>query len=762
MIAWTPPPAAPTALLGRAAEVAALTDAITHPGTRLLTITGPPGVGKTRLAMALAVATTDRFAGTAWVDLAVISEARFVLPEIARAVGVARSAGQAVLDRVSGALLDQDVLLVLDNCEHVLGAASEIGALLARSPRLRIVATSRERLRLAAEREFALPPLPMPTDADVSDLARLAANPSIALLLDRAPMHVRLTTRTARALADVCIRLDGLPLAIELAAARLRVFTPSELAFRLHHRMAVLTADARDSPDRHRDLRAAIVWSHDLLPDAERLVFRRLSVFADDWTIEAAQAVCGDGDISDAIESLLDKSLIRRVAEQDGDARFGMLVSLREFAAEQLLAHEEATATRDRHVRYFATLSREWEATLGTDDEVTTWPKIGVVRADLLAAYAASATGLDVEPALWLATGLGWYWYTRGSLADASALIDFVANVDDTSPPEAHAAALIAAGVVAFGLGRVELADVVLVRAAALLDQDARRRAFVAAFRGHVAREQGRSDDARVEYTSALAIYQSAGSVRGAAWAAHDLGLLASELGDLIEAEALLREAVATFRVLEYDWAFAVSACMLASVLLRHGTAVAVDEPGALLAEALLLHDVLGDRRGVAQCLEGLAQVAYARGEVATAARLLGAATGQRAHVSTPPTDAEQLGISRVDGAVSRTLGRVAAEHEQHAGRTMPASAAIALAAAVVSTAELASPQPATGPLTPRQLQVAALVAAGDTNRQLARALGISEKTAEIHLRNIMERLHVPSRAGVAAWASVHGVHPPL
>lgn len=767
MIAGTAPPAAPTALLGRSTELACLMDAVSAAGTRLVTVTGPPGVGKTRLAIAAAGLAAAGFAdGAVWVDLDPLGAARLVLPEIARAVGIAGTADESVLDRIAAAVADRDVLLILDNCEHVVGAASEIGTLLASSPRLRILATSRERLRLAAEREFALAPLAMPSDVDVGDPIRLAANPAIALLLDRAPAHVRLTARTARALADVCIRLDGLPLALELAAARLRVFTPSELAFRLEHRMAVLTGDSRDSPQRHRDLRAAIVWSHDLLPEPERAVFRRLSVFAGEWTIEAAQAVCGDlgGGVADTIGSLLDKSLIRRVADDDGEARFGMLVSLREFAGEQLLGHDEVAQTSARHAQYFAASARRWEATLGTDEETATWPRLGLVWADLLTAYAFSRGGVDVDETLWLASGLGWYWYTRGSLGGAAALIDDVAGADESASADARAAALTAAGVLAFGLGRVEFADELFLRTTALSEArpDTRRLAVVTAFRGHVAREQGRGEDARRAYGTARAIYQSAGSVRGTAWAAHDLGLLASEQGDLDEAEALLREAAATFRVLEYDWALAVCACMLASVLLDRGICAAIDESARLLGEALTLHDAVGDRRGIAQGLEGLARVAYARGAAATAARLLGAAAGQRTQVAAHPTDAEQEHIRRLDGAVSRTLGRVAADHDRHAGRTMAASAAIALAAQVAATVEATAPAASAVPLTPRQLQVAALVAAGDTNRQLARALGISEKTAEIHLRNIMDRLDVPSRAGVAAWASVHGLRPTL
>jgi non-specific serine/threonine protein kinase len=764
-------PAPPTPLIGRAAELADLTEAVTASGARLVTVTGPPGVGKSRLALAAAAAVADRFAdGAVWVDLAPIPEARLVIAEVARALGVGRSAAEPALATLAAAVAEHDVLIVLDNCEHLLDAVPELGALLASTPRLRILATSRERLHLAAEHEFPVPPLPMPSDADVDDLDRLRDNPAIRLLLARAPGHVTLTGRTARSLADVCVRLDGLPLAIELAAARLRVFTPSELAFRLEHRMTLLTGGSRDSPGRHRDLRAALTWSHDLLPEAERAVFRQLSIFVADWTMAAAEAVCdaaATGGVIDAIESLLDKSLIRRVAEEDGDARFSMLVSLREFAAEQLELHDEVADTRARHARYFAAAARQWEATVGTNDETATWPHLGFLRGDLLTAFANSRGGPDVDETLWLVTALGWFWYTRGSLADAAGLIDVVAAAvaDPRSSQEARAAALIAAGIVALGLGDLDTAEQNLLRSATVgvASDDQRRLALVSAFLGHVARGRGRSEEAAARYAAARSIYERVGNARGTAWAAHDLGLLASELGDPVEAESLLRDALGVFRSLDYEWAIAVSACALATVLLRAGAVdeSAIDESAGLLGEALVLHGGVGDRRGTAQCLEGLAEVALARGAPATAGRLLGAAAAQRDAVVARPTEAEHARLSRLASAVIRTLGKLAADRERHAGRTMPRADAFALAAGVADAGATDGQAIARIELTPRQLEVAALVAASNTNRQIGRALGISEKTAEVHVRNIMERLHAPSRAGVAAWVTARGLQPP-
>ena len=301
VLATSRPPVPAAALIGRTAEVDTVRSVLRAPGTRLVTLTGPPGVGKTRLALAVA----EPFDSVAWVDLAPVRDAGLVVVEVARALGLDPSADLA-------AAIDHDVLVVVDNCEHLLDAMPALGELLAATPHVQILATSRERLRLSAEHEFAVPALPMPTAAEVADWSRLRTNPAVAMLLARTPARVDLNRDTAQALAEVCIRLDGLPLAIELAAARLRVFTPAELAFRLERRMTVLTGGARDAPVRHRDLRTAIEWSHDLLSDRDRAVFRRLSVFPGDWTLSGAEAVCADPAVVDAVESLLDKSLIAR------------------------------------------------------------------------------------------------------------------------------------------------------------------------------------------------------------------------------------------------------------------------------------------------------------------------------------------------------------------------------------------------------------------------------------------------------------------
>jgi non-specific serine/threonine protein kinase len=284
----------------------------------------------------------------------------------------------------------------------------------------------------------------------------------------------------------------------------------------------------------------------------------------------------------------------------------------------------------------------------------------------------------------------------------------------------------------------------------------ARRPAVARAFLGHVARERGDLDEAARLYLEARAAYERLGHTRGTAWAGHDLALLALERGDDGGAEALLRESMRLFESIDYDWAIAVCAGVLASVTVRRSGPQDVDEAATLLGRALNLHESVGDRRGFAQSLEALAEVALARGSAATAARLLGASTFRRDQVEATPTEAEGRRLADLEARLRRSLGAAAADHERHAGRTMPAAAVRELAGRLtaVGTPESAD----VVELTSRQLEVAALVAAGRTNRQIGMELGISEKTTEVHVHNLMSRLEVPSRAGVAAWAAARGL----
>ena len=477
-------------------------------------------------------------------DLAPIRDPRQVRAELTRAA------------RPDGDDHATDRLVVLDNCEHLLGSdlAGQLADLLRSNARLQVLATSRERLRLAAEREYAVPPLPMPSDDDADDLARLRGNPAVALLLDRAPPAVQLTPNTARALVEICVDLDGLPLAIELAAARLRVFTPSELAFRLGRRMSVLTSGPRDAPDRHRDLRAAIAWSHDLLSDRDSAAFRRLSVFPREWDLESAAAVCAEPDVLDVVESLLDKSLVRRAGEDlDGNARFTMLMSLREYAAEQLEEQAEQQATCDRHAAWFTRRARQWEATVGTTAETDTWPQLAAFHADLDAALQHARAADDSEQIVWLAAALAWFGYTRGVLAEAEVpLGELVAAADDERSRSRGPGGGPAGG-----------------RGHGVRPRSTRRRRGSCSARSATPKERPRSAGAQWRAPSSDTSPGSAvtsprpprstrpraprtsGSAtrRGTAWAGHDLALLALDEDRLDEAEQLLHRVAGAVRL---------------------------------------------------------------------------------------------------------------------------------------------------------------------------------------------------------------------
>ena len=763
--------------VGRDGELEAVSRMLADPQTRLVTLTGPPGIGKTRLAVACASAHAERSGCAAvFVDLAPVRDPALVMVELAQAMGVEPRGGTDLTGQLAAALGHQERLVVLDNCEHLLAAAPDVGRVLAACPRLRVLATSRERLRLSAEQEFPVPPLAMPAPADIADLSCLAANPSVALLLDRARRTnpgFDLTPANALLLANACVRLEGLPLAIELAAPRLKVLTPGELVFRLASRMQVLAGSTRDVPARQRALRSAIAWSYDLLDSGERALFRRLSVFAGGWTLADVGSVCamnGD-DALTMVESLLDKSLIRRLPGDEETAEFSMLESLREYAAEQLESHAEAEQTRARHAGHYAGLAAQLEASLGLPEERLWWLRAGRHHADLRAAldYCLSA-GRDAW-ALTLAAALGWYHYTRGDPGHGQALVDRVlsltagrhgpAATSDDATADGQAGVLIAAGILALAAGETRRAQDLLLGALECSEEcgDSRHVTIACAFLGQVARAGGEWDASADWHRRAEAGFREGGNTQGVAWARHDLGLLARDHGDLGSAAELLRASLRDFRELDYPWAVAWSAWGLGTTLSAQGR---LEEAGPLLAEALRIYTDVNDPRGVAQCLDALAHVASDRAHYESAARLIGAAAALRERMAARQPDAEQARSTAVQRVLARALGPQDADTLIHDGRTMPVQQAAGLATAVASGA---APREADRshqvPLTPRERQVAALVASGRTNRQIGRVLGISEKTAEVHLHHVMSKLDARSRAEVAAWAVTHHLSAP-
>lgn len=754
-------------LVGRAEEVAEARQLLTGP-VRLLTLTGPPGVGKTRLAEELITLLDPTFAdGTAFVDLSPARDRLGALGQIARAVGVAGAVGQRAGRHVRDALLDRQMLLVLDNAEQVEGLAGELTAMLETCPGVRLLVTSRERMHLGVEHELPVGPLEVPTSTVLDDLDDLRLVASVALFAAAARAarpQFDVTARSAAGVAEVCTRLEGLPLALILAAARVKIFTPAEIAARLAGSTAVLETSDEDVPRRHRSLESAISWSHALLAPPERLLFRRLAVFGGHWSLHAAERVCGrdgDDDVSATLLSLVDKSLVGRTDGDGAEAAFTMLAGVRAYAADQLDRSGERAAVTRRLVTYCTAVAEKVETSLGTAEEDLRWRWSARHEEDVRVCLRACLSAGRTDDALVLATSLGWAWYTRGHLDEVAATLGDVLRAAGTagSPPapERLAAARTVAAVAAWSRGELDRAEELLD--SALVDRDRagddRRAAVACAFLGHVARDRGRLDRAERWHREAARRFGATGSVRGVAWARFDLGRLAWRRGELQEAAELLRDALDGFHDAGYRWAVAWCSWALGNVVVDLGR---LDDGTLLLIQGLTEFEAAPDLRGAAVCCESLASVASVRDRHVEAVRLVGLSTALRRRVGAPREPADTARVSRVEAAARRRLGDFRAGQERQNGRAMTLPAARRTAGTLVERPTGKQVVEAPGQeLTRREWQVARLVAEGWTNQQIGRRLGIGARTAETHVHHIMGKLDARSRAEVAAWVAVRG-----
>ncbi|HEX5847840.1 MAG TPA: LuxR C-terminal-related transcriptional regulator [Rubrobacter sp.] len=750
-----------SSLVGREREISAVKNLLHD--HRLLTLVGPGGQGKTRLALAAASGLSEDFEdGVWWVGLASLSDPDLVPQVVAQALQVREQPGIPLTEVLVRSLLEERLLLVLDNCEHLAGACARFArTMLSSCPGVRILATSREVLGADGEMNWRVPPLPVPNESGLSSVEEMGGHAAVALFVERARARLpgfTLTGENALAVAEVCRKLDGLPLAIELAAARVPMLSLGEISERLEKPLKFLGGASRRGEARHRTLRATLDWSHEMLSQEERSLFRRLSLFAGGFDLEAAESVgAGDGIepemVLDPLSGLVDKSLV--VAEDGGEVlRYRMLEPVRQYALEHLEESGEATTARDRHASLFMALAERSHPEMRGPGQVGWILRLGRENDNLRGAMSWALSSGDSVTAARLGSALWPFWWYRGQHREGRNLME--AALEGELEPPLRIRATVAAAIMTYGQadndGVMRYMDTLqgLSRQAG---GDAYADGYAHAGLGLVAMNLGDFDEARAQLQEALPLLVESGEVWTASQAHTWIGTVALLEGDNERAMTRFEEGMALAREIGDRTGMYNALYALASMSLAGG-----DYPAAKgrFEEAMALSEEMGDRANAAYCLEGLAAVAASQEHPERAARLFGAAEKLLESIGVPVWTSYKPDRAFYEQTIENVrsgLGPDAFEDARQMGRAMTPEHAIAYAL----EEERARPSPPAG-LSEREAEVLALAAEGLTNAQIAQRLYISPRTVNRHMGSVYKKLGLGSRAAAARFASEHGL----
>jgi len=751
-----------TSFVGREREVAEVKQLLGE--NRLLTLTGPGGCGKSRLALTVAFEVVGDFEdGVWWVGLASLSDPTLVAQVVAQALEVREQPNRPLRETLAETLREEHLLLILDNCEHLVEAcAALVDGLLRACPDLKILATSRESLGVGGEISWPLPPLSLPDPEDLPPLEELERYEAVRLFVDRTraiASTFELTERNAAAVARVCRRLDGMPLAIELAAARTKVLSVEQISSRLDDSFRLLKSENRTTDPRQRTLRTTIDWSFELLSEEERTLFRRLSVFAGGWTLEAAEAVCaGEGieeEVLDLLSHLVGKSLVS-VAEQGGEARYGLLETIRQYGAQKLKGSGEEPEIRRRHADFFLELAEEVEPRINGRHRDAWLERLEAEGGNLRAALAWSRQEAQAETGLRIAGALLWYWFHRGYWKEGRGWLDGALatqeSVGDLARTAARAKALSSAGHLAYMQGDHSVARSQLEKSVALWRDVGDDEGLAHALRFLSGAVQPEGDHALVRSLAeeSVGLFRDGTDTFGLAMSLGRLGSAALAQGDYAAARAALEEGVALCRETGDDWVLALTLRNLGVAAFRQSD---YERGAALLNESLSVLREPGEKFYTTQSLDSLAVVVSMQGDHGRAARLFGAAEALREAVGASVLpfyrDDYELGVATARaGLGEEAFGAAWAE-----GRGMTPAQAIDYALQPPTSPEPVAPAAYPGGLSAREVEVLRLVARGLTNPQIAQELFISPRTVDRHLNSIYRKLGIGSRAAAARFA---------